>query len=458
MLRERPSEFLYFCRFKAGSCDPALLRDAYTALGIENAVFSRYQERRVRDLLSRSEFRRNFTRGLEKLAQTDCIRDGSLGAAFTLDPANTLIALEALGRTDGVEKYIDKSGRIDFCSLPPCYQFMFSNYEIASTFAIRNVIALIKISQNQVKSYTYHEGRNDPALDGTGLPPRQECLYPLITFADGDEIVLSRGTDESLSRVYLPYSPVKFLSPDNLVGGKTGNQVIKGSRPLVIVASPSLCETLDVVEALKAARDAEPKPLTVLALRQPSNGLAEDLKNLGFKVGIRNEEDRKIGDYICEGKSFLDFDIVILNTRGELKNMFVEADIVIMGEDRNLAEPINSEFCPKILGFGGSWTVNQHAKIFAEETGRLTIVTSETIADALVNSLNEVASRQPDFSAAKEFRAYLEPFKRALGFQYGWVLAAAAIEFQDSLDRELAQLEKMGNEHSLACVNPDKVQ
>jgi hypothetical protein len=443
MLKEQPVEFLYFCLATPGMCDPGILKDVLALVGAEKANLSPYQEKRVLGMFSNRKFFGDFERGIEKLGKTDCIRDGSLAHAFELDPLNTLIALSALGRVDGVEKYLTTGGHIDFGSLPIRYQLLFNNYEVAATFSIRNAMALLELGEDRVKNRTYHEGRKDPGLDAMNLPPRDEFLYPLITFSDHHEIVLARARDGSISGVNLPYSPLKFLSAATPAGGKTRDKLINDPRAVVIVASPSLCETLDVVEALKATRGGEQKSLTILALRQPSSALAEDLKNLGFKVGIRSEDDRNRGDSICEGKSFSDFDIVILNTRGELKDLFASADIAIVGEDRNLAEPIYSGSCPKILGFEGAWNVNRHAKKFAEETGRLTIVTSETIAQALGEALKKVDSRLQDGSAVEDFKAYLEPYSKALRLQYGWVIASAVMEYQDSRDNELAQLEEM---------------
>lgn len=148
-----------------------------------------------------------------------------------------------------------------------------------------------------------------------------------------------------------PHEPFKLFLPSKTQDGareKLREKMNLGNRKLIIVSSPLPKEVEIVTNALKEIPLSE-RPLVIMGMRDADTTLKDKLINRGFKVISR--EDRKESMH-----SFIDQEVIVLNTRGELLDLLSAADLSIVGMDRNLFEPASQEV--PILYFNGSWQNN----------------------------------------------------------------------------------------------------
>ncbi len=142
---------------------------------------------------------------------------------------------------------------------------------------------------------------------------------------------------QKLSRkgLILNHEPYKYFPKNRVVAIEKDrlqkSMGLRESRKL-IVFSPTHPNEINVVLDAYQKIDPPTRPLLIVALRIPNNRLVHRLVKMRFKATNRSVAHlswARLGQ----------FEIVMLNTMGELSDFFKAADLAIIGHDRNLFEP-----------------------------------------------------------------------------------------------------------------------
>ncbi len=132
------------------------------------------------------------------------------------------------------------------------------------------------------------------------------------------------------------YDPFKYFFPrrrlqKNKSRIRLAMQLAK-PRKVIIVSCTTADEVQFVIRACKKLQ-GQPRPLLIFAMRRPDPLLA---KRASKREGLRVLDRRSRREPLLD---FGAFDVVMLNTMGELFDLMPAADLAIVGHDRNIFEP-----------------------------------------------------------------------------------------------------------------------
>lgn len=165
----------------------------------------------------------------------------------------------------------------------------------------------------------------------------------------------------------LPYTPFKFyLAEKDREEAKGIKAALNtGAREIIVLGSPSdreFNEFMQVYNALYAGRPAAQRPLIIVGFRLRRDDA--DFKVFGplsgQSIAVRSHVNMPFPDMSNNN-------VLILNTVGELYKLYGVADVAVVGEDRNLFEPVSQE--APVLFFEGSWENNLDGKRQLTESG-----------------------------------------------------------------------------------------
>lgn len=239
-------------------------------------------------------------------------------------------------------------------------------YEIASVNATRGLIRALGLPCDNVTILCSGEINIEQA--GTFFPKYEIKQYEesvnrntiSVEFHDDNNIRV-KFLDNTLS-VVLPYTPFKFNLPKTLSEERViqmRNSLGIGSRKIIVLGSPSNQEFESFMETYKTLYGELPiskRPVLIVGFRQRREN-ENELKLLaslsGQSIAIRSNPNITLPN--IENNN-----VLILNTSGELLNMYALADIAIVGSDRNIFEPASQRIAT--LYFNGSWHNNSDVK------------------------------------------------------------------------------------------------
>ncbi len=151
----------------------------------------------------------------------------------------------------------------------------------------------------------------------------------------------------------LNHEPYKYFSaPRPAKHEKTRTRKLMNippARKVIVFSSTYSNEIKMVIEAYQQLK-LQKKPFLVVALREPDSLLTAQLIKKGLNAIDRSNAAESLSELSA-------YDVVVLNTAGELTHFYKIADLAIIGHDRNLFEP--AQACVPILYFKGPLNPNQ---------------------------------------------------------------------------------------------------
>ncbi|MDE2028126.1 MAG: hypothetical protein KGJ11_06265, partial [Candidatus Omnitrophica bacterium] len=179
-----------------------------------------------------------------------------------------------------------------------------------------------------------------------------------LDFHDFEGITVTRAGEGVF--VDLPYVPFKFNLPAKISArmGELKEELGTASRKVIVIGSPSdeeFGEFMDTYNTLYGNLPYSQRPLLIIGFRQRRD--QGELKLLGSLSGqsivVRSDDAAPM-------PRLADHNVLILNTNGELREMYGLADVAVIGDDRNIFEPASQGAA--VLYFEGDWTYNKEGK------------------------------------------------------------------------------------------------
>jgi len=363
------------------------------------------------NLLSQPNSLVNFTRVFTILRDSPIGRE-RLQDAFEQSPFSLVYSLVLLAslETDQFEEffnYIGKDGTVDLNKLleEKKQKLFFKNWGIPTLNATRGMIHQMKIQpKNTVIQFL---------MDVEGAVARQ--YFP------GFRVQGLGDLDGNLEIVFMPTSfersdlgdnnvlitslkPFKYAIPKQVHSQESENEIealrrtmkIVPGRKIIVAASPNKDDVKTILKSYEEAWREVPlnqRPLLILGLRyvgikEWQQQLRDSVKIEGFRIADRNEEDQaKTFNGLAGNIPFGDLDIVVLNTQGELADLMKTADLVLVGRDRNILEPVSLSI--PTLYFQGDWPNNQRVLDFMMKHNAVQPIDRDHLKDQMKKILND---------------------------------------------------------------------
>ncbi len=326
-------------------------------------------------------------------------------------------------------------------------KLVFDNGEPSSLNATEGLLKVLQIDGRHAE--IWHHGEISRALAEKRFPhleltPRfKPSLARLgIGFSTEAGLALREG------QLHLPQDPFKFVlprgaSPQERLSLRACME-LEETQPLIIALSPSPQETEVVLRAYGEFPSSQKRPLLVLAPRDPDPFLKEILLRRGFHAASRGPNDllrSPLGQ--AEGLPFGRFEIIVLNTQGELLGLLPAADLALVGHNRNLFEP-TSQGVP-LLYFPGPWDSNPTARELLRTSGGALAIEPSHLAEQMIQILkNPKPILQGQQQALQQFQDEILPVARLCGS----LLLTAAVLLRRSGFSSLPFLSQKGSQES----------
>ena len=219
------------------------------------------------------------------------------------------------------------------------------------------------------------------------------CGYKLEAFETDDSaayLCLEFHDDAGIPTVQgenyynIAYNPFKFGSQGRVPEQETQiirNELNIGDRKVIVLASPTdeeLKNVLEIYDMLQAER-----PLLIVAprhriddIKNPSPVLDELLKRPDTKR--RTPKDK---ENLRPFPDMQEYNVLILDTMGELISVYSLADASIVGEDRNIVEPASQ--AKPVLYFEGEWRNNKETRDLFAIAGAIRIFNKDNLMELL---------------------------------------------------------------------------
>ncbi len=235
------------------------------------------------------------------------------------------------------------------------------------------------------------------------LNPANEIV---AAFHDGERVI------SILPSMFIPYDPYKYALPQKISAEERKilreKMEVLPNRKIIILSSPKNEELKKTIKAYSEYPENE-RPLLIVGMRNTKATLVNDILKgdmgkieLGRnKIRVRSEKDMLPGGSFngtAEEVPMGDADIVILNTQGELRSFFAVADLAIVGENRNLFEPMSQEV--PTLFFDGNWTNNRSAINILGAFNAVQVVNERDFFNQINSTLNHSEQIQENIRQA----------------------------------------------------------
>ncbi len=260
-------------------------------------------------------------------------------------------------------------------------------YERSSVNAVKGLMASAGLRKDKVVILSDQEMDVD---DAKAAFPGHE-IYEHHEFKDGDALRLEfhdignthQETRDGVTSMSLSYVPFKYSLPQKMAPEETARLRaalgISVGRQVIVVGSPDNVEFRQFMEAYHALYGKLPhaqRPLIIVGFREARS--ASELKPLGSLSGqsivVRNSRNEVWPD-------MKNNNVLILNTTGELAQMYALRTLAVIGHDRNIAETWGSA-----LYFEGDWTNNMDLKDLFVREGAAVPFSPEDLADLMADA------------------------------------------------------------------------
>lgn len=286
-----------------------------------------------------------------------------------------------------------------------------SIYEAASVRAAKGFISAMGLDKDTVLiGYDDQIDKQAAGREFSGYeiePLRKENDSAVtVEFRDQRRIVQPNG--ESYVDMILPYYPFKYGRLDAAkedITQRIKTQMDVRSRK-VIVMTGHLAGEFDKVLAsyntLYLREPVEKRPILIFAPREKLDrpDLAGGELLSGHKFALRT--DNSVPFENMQGK-----DILILDTRLELPQIFAIADLCIVGDDRNILEPAAQN--KAVLYMPGDWRQNKEAKDEMTKSGAAAEFSQENLASLLTDSEMRQHMESRSLEVVKRFNNEIIP-------------------------------------------------
>lgn len=323
-----------------------------------------------------------FFDGLTKLASAG-VPIARLERYFALFP-DTLykVATEFSKHFSELAPYLTSSGEMDLARLLADRQktLTINIWEVASLHATRGLLQQMALPRERIK-LELSDGiskelveKHFPELTIKGkFHPENDPAEIFIRFKDSATI--DRSGDISL---FVSYQPFKFAVPERVAVDKRREirerMGLSPDRPVIVVSSPEKYDIEVLIpiisELKKQAASVATRPLVILGMRYPGSIVAQYLNNSTDLIACArtiDDQEKSPDKWLVSGQGLADLDVVVLDTQGELMDLFAIADLAVVGANRNLMEPA-AQGVP-ILYVRGDWDCNMMAKTLLDEAG-----------------------------------------------------------------------------------------
>lgn len=274
---------------------------------------------------------------------------------FAFDPINTTQALvEIGGKMEAVERYIAEDGSIDVRQAVadsglPLYVHVYESAGITAAQALAQQLGLseqdnIGLFPEQMFTPDYSEGRD--------LSPFQRVSSEDL-FGDEDLRVglnLHSGIERQNGVTRSSIEPFKYFP----VGQEQDTQDvherlgIPADRPVIILGSPAQDETAAILKSYQrdyANTPPDERPLLIIAPARATlhhrNHVAALREDFRVEARVHSDKSATSETWTALGKPASELDIILLETRGELSDLYTGANLAIIGKDRNFFEPLS---------------------------------------------------------------------------------------------------------------------
>ncbi|MFH0753207.1 MAG: hypothetical protein V2A70_01425 [Candidatus Omnitrophota bacterium] len=209
---------------------------------------------------------------------------------------------------------------------------------------------------------------------------------------------------DGISWVFLPHSPFKYNLPPSL----TTDEILKkkellgidSKRKVIVVGCPNekeLNELIDVYNSLYGKLPEMQRPLLIIAPREKWSDVQLTAWDVFPKeyVAVRNDT----------GMSWPDLErryVFVLNTAGELREMYAIGDVSILGNDFNYFEPA-SQGSPGLF-FSGDGGFNRGIRDVLVEAGATSEFSKENLARIVDNQLERDRMAQNALNVVERHR------------------------------------------------------
>ena len=283
------------------------------------------------------------------------LSEDQLRKMFLHKPDIFIFAMSLIGRLG--ERFYSRLD--EFAQLPEKFflenvPLMISLHEFAGTLFARGLLKILRLTPDQAElvSDSTAWGLNSAAILATGLPIKRseelssdtndEKKILRINHQDGPETLSSLPKALRNNALSLPTAPYKFMGIPRISESEIKQMLsttkIPQSRQVIVASVHSKDEAKRVIKMF-SGWPRKKLPLLIVASRY-SDLVEEDFRERGLKFGKRTEKDIR-GDFngLAEGKPFAAYDVIFLNTTGELQKIYSMADAAILTSSRNPMEP-----------------------------------------------------------------------------------------------------------------------
>ncbi len=224
-----------------------------------------------------------------------------------------------------------------------------------------------------------------------------------ISFTD-EGFVVHSADEYGLDRF-----PFKQGLPDPLsdagirnIKGQLGLGEGPGSRKVIVAGSPEddLYGVLTAYDNSYGGLAMEQRPLLIIAPRREDVMADIESKSILARQGvkIRNDSDAPFED-------MRKHNVLILNTRGELLNLYAIGDVCIVGHDHNIFEPASQG--KPTLYLGTSWQNNEKARRILVEAGAALTFSQRNLENILRGNSSSMGKN--GLRAVKKFKETIVP-------------------------------------------------
>ncbi|MDI6758821.1 MAG: hypothetical protein QMD94_04020, partial [Candidatus Omnitrophota bacterium] len=284
-------------------------------------------------------------------------------------------------------------------------------YEVASVNAARGLIKVLGLDKDNVIILYDNEidseqaGRFFPEYDTRAFSGFTDRGFIRIEFHDyGNMKIVTSGDFLAVS---LPYTPFKFNLPERgseeeLSSAREALGI--GARKVIVIGSPSDVEFNEFIRSYNSLYDNLPyaqRPLLIIGFRQRRN--ENELRLLGSlsgqSIAVRSDANAVLPNVTSNN-------VLILNTAGELLKMYALADVAIVGQDRNIFEPVSQKAA--ILYFEGNWQNNGDAKEMLAEAGAVQVFSRENLEQLITDSDKARQMAEKRLKAVEAYKKKIE--------------------------------------------------
>ncbi|MFH0754391.1 MAG: hypothetical protein V2A70_07485 [Candidatus Omnitrophota bacterium] len=183
-------------------------------------------------------------------------------------------------------------------------------------------------------------------------------------------------------RAWLPYSPLKFydLQPLSMEKVQAKKDLLKiGDRKVIVLGSTTDMEFNEFMKIFNSLYDNDPvdqRPLVIVGFRQVQ--MEEAIRSKDYLFGPDVEIRSNVRVDLPE---VTDKKVLVVNTVGEMLDMYALADIVIMGSDRNIIEPLSQKKI--VLTFLENLLTNEEEILALIKAGGIKAFSRENLIEGL---------------------------------------------------------------------------